>query len=113
LGFSGPKFTWSNCRDNSDFTKVCLDKGVANNEWRNLFSSVEILVEVVPCSYHSPLILGLMEVPKGRFGGTRFRYEEKWRMEDGYYGIMEENWAARLVGEGNDWENFTSKLNLC
>jgi hypothetical protein len=67
---------------------------------------------VVPCSDHS-LILGLMEVPRGKFGGTRFWYEEKWRLEEGFYGIMRENWAAGSVGEGNDWDNFTSKLNLC
>jgi exonuclease III len=113
LGFIGPKFTWSNCRDNTDFTKVRLDRGVANNEWRDLFPLAEILVEVVPCSDHSPLVLSPTEVNRGRFGGTRFRYEEKWRMEEGFYEIMEDNWAAGSVREGNDWENFTSKLNLC
>jgi exonuclease III len=97
LGFIGPKFTWSNCRDNTDFTKVRLDRGVANSEWRDLFPLAEILVEVVPCSDHSPLVLSLTKVKRGRFGGTRFRYEEKWRMEEGFYEIMEDNWAAGVT----------------
>ena len=63
LGFSGPKYTWSNCRDSSDFTKVRLDGGTANCEWRELFSLAEIIVEVVPCSDHSPLLLRLTEEP--------------------------------------------------
>ena len=30
LGYIGPKFTWSNCRDNNEFIKERLDRGVAN-----------------------------------------------------------------------------------
>jgi hypothetical protein len=33
LGFNGPRFTWTNCREESDFTKVRLDRGVANLAW--------------------------------------------------------------------------------
>lgn len=34
LGFNGPKFTSTNCQEESDFMKVRLDRGVANLAWR-------------------------------------------------------------------------------
>lgn len=33
LGFKGSKFTWTNCREADQFTKVRLDHAVANPAW--------------------------------------------------------------------------------
>lgn len=88
LGFHGPKFNWTNCRDGSDFTKVRLDRGVANAAWWELYPLAEIVVEVVPCSDQTLLLLCLTEEQRGRQGGARFRYEERWTLDAGYHEVM-------------------------
>jgi hypothetical protein len=44
LGFSGPKFTWSNGRDGATFTQERLDRVVANSEWCDYFKGVNVVV---------------------------------------------------------------------
>ena len=34
LGFSGPKFTWSNCHDITSLIMERLDRAIANPNWR-------------------------------------------------------------------------------
>ena len=57
LNSFGPKFTWSNCREGMDFIKEKLDRGVANQEWRDLFPNAEIKVEFSMGSDHLPIFL--------------------------------------------------------
>jgi exonuclease III len=59
LGFCGPKYTWSNCREGRDFIKERLDRGVANEEWRKCFPEAVISMEVAISSDHAPLFLYL------------------------------------------------------
>jgi hypothetical protein len=33
LGYRGPKFTWTNCKDGNNFTKERLHRVVANRGW--------------------------------------------------------------------------------
>jgi hypothetical protein len=47
LGFSGPKFTWSNERDDEAFTQERLDRMVANSEWCEYFKDVNVNVTVL------------------------------------------------------------------
>lgn len=37
LGFSGPKFTWTNCRHDRSLVRTRIDRAHANAEWLNLF----------------------------------------------------------------------------
>jgi hypothetical protein len=59
LGFSGPKYTWSNCREDLGFIKERLDRGFANQEWRDLFPEAVIVVELALGSDHLPVFLRL------------------------------------------------------
>jgi hypothetical protein len=60
LGFRGPKYTWSNCRESWEYIKECIDRGVANVEWCELFPSAEIQVMGQSNSDHAMLILSLI-----------------------------------------------------
>jgi len=42
MGYIGPKFTWCNGRQGSEFTKERLDRAVSNGEWGALFNVVEV-----------------------------------------------------------------------
>jgi exonuclease III len=84
LGYRGPKFTWSNCQEGSNFIKERLDREVANAKWMDLFPNSEILVEAILCSDHAPLILCLSGLGGGERRRRRFRYEESWLKEEGY-----------------------------
>jgi hypothetical protein len=42
LGFSGPKFTWTNLRGVADLIQERLDKGWANSEWKTNFPEASI-----------------------------------------------------------------------
>ena len=42
LGYSGAKFTWTNCQSDGNFTKVWFDCVVANTQWCNLFQEASV-----------------------------------------------------------------------
>ena len=59
MGYKGPKFTWSNCREGGEFIKERLDRVVANKDWCALFEKAEVLVGTALCSDHAPIFLFL------------------------------------------------------
>ncbi|XP_059451054.1 uncharacterized protein LOC132181841 [Corylus avellana] len=88
LGFLGPKYTWNNGREEEDFIKERLDRGVANHEWRDLFPNAELRVEFALGSDHLPVFLCL----KGEIGRRNkvpiFRYEASWALEEEYGAVQ-------------------------
>ncbi|XP_059434865.1 uncharacterized protein LOC132167846 [Corylus avellana] len=112
LGFRGPKFTWSNCREEDEFTKERLDKGVANSEWRSLFPEMEVVVEVSICSDHTPLILYLVGIGMHGRGSRSFRYETKWRCDEGFEAILQQAWVP-TTNIDNGWNAVSSNLLRC
>ena len=75
LGFRGPKYIWSNCRESGEFIKEHFDRGVANIEWCDLFPSAEIWVEGQTNSDHAMLNLFLFSQSRVKVKACRFRYE--------------------------------------
>jgi endonuclease/exonuclease/phosphatase family metal-dependent hydrolase len=59
LGFSGLPFTYDNKRAGSRNIRVRLDRAVADNSWRDIYSETEVVHLVSPCSDHSPLLVKL------------------------------------------------------
>lgn len=70
LGFQGPILTWSNKGGDGTFTKECLDHAVANKEWCDRHSAVEVLVMEARSSYHMPL---LASFSKKTYNGRRHK----------------------------------------
>lgn len=52
LGFSGPKFTWSNCRGVGQHTEERLNRATATQEWCVRFPDAALSVLAARCSDH-------------------------------------------------------------
>jgi endonuclease/exonuclease/phosphatase family metal-dependent hydrolase len=55
LGFTGPKFTWSNKQDDGQFVKDRLDRMVANNQWIDTYPVKRVEILSTCCSDHAPV----------------------------------------------------------
>jgi hypothetical protein len=77
LGISGPKYTWSNCREGADFTKERLNRVVANCERCELFHDAEVSIGAAVWSDH----LTLKTFKGGNKGWRNFRFEARWELD--------------------------------
>ena len=59
LGFSGPKFTWSNKRGIDDLIQCRLDRCWANPEWKAHFAEANVTHLARANFDHCPLLLNL------------------------------------------------------
>lgn len=67
LGYIGNEFTWEKSRGSLAWVQERLDRGLANQEWRDMFPRATVKVIEVSISDHMPLFLELnklMYVPK-------------------------------------------------
>jgi ribonuclease HI len=112
LGYRGPKFTWSNCREGGDYIKERLDRGVANQEWQNLFPEAEVIVEAADVSDHSPLFLSLKKFIWRGKKKKPFRYEAGWAKEQGFQEAIITAWTNPLM-QGGGWAHLENKINAC
>jgi hypothetical protein len=55
LGYQGPRFTWSNRRQDEMYTKERLDRAPANAEWCTKFQEESVSVLAARTSDHHPL----------------------------------------------------------
>jgi exonuclease III len=105
MGFRGPKYTWSNCRESWDYIKERLDRGLANTAWCDLFPSAEIWVEGQTNSDHAVLTVSLFSQNRRKKRTRRFRYEASWEMEEGYSELISKTWNMQPSHGGNIGEN--------
>ncbi|XP_031387245.1 uncharacterized protein LOC116200546 [Punica granatum] len=56
LGFSGPRFTWTNLRDAGGLVQERLDRAVANPSWRLTFPNAEVAHLPRVHSDHCPIL---------------------------------------------------------
>ncbi|XP_059455195.1 uncharacterized protein LOC132185439 [Corylus avellana] len=79
LGFSGPKYTWSNKRQDDTFTQERLDRGVGNSSWCAKYKSVGVHVMAARASDHNPVFVSFHnQQPTGRKGRKSFKFEASW-----------------------------------
>ena len=90
LGFSGPKFTWSNKRKHAPIHER-LDRGCANDLWFPKFpnSTIHHLPKIT--SDHCPLLLRL-DHPPTRHGPKPFRFEPMWVLHESFQSIVHNAW---------------------
>jgi endonuclease/exonuclease/phosphatase family metal-dependent hydrolase len=78
LGFKGVPFTYDNGRRGNANVKVRLDRGLADDRWRDIFSDASVVHIVTPCSDHCALLIKLArESAKGPMRKCK-RYEIMW-----------------------------------
>ncbi|XP_074374021.1 uncharacterized protein LOC141714399 [Apium graveolens] len=74
LGFVGEQFTWKRSRGQHNWVQERLDRGVANNAWKELFPGAEVCVIEVATSDHLPIhIEGVILVEKINRCGTKLQ----------------------------------------
>jgi hypothetical protein len=113
LGFSGPKFTWSNGRDGAAFTQERLDRVVKNSEWCDYFKEVKVAVLARRSSDHNPIFVSFAY--NNMSGGKRvhqFRVEENWKLLPEYKTVVKELWRGRRV-LGDPLTKVRGKLQSC
>ena len=63
LGFSGPKYTWTNDRQVTDLILECIDRCFANPAWRLLFPEASVTHLPRVFSNHCPVLLEVSRPP--------------------------------------------------
>ncbi|XP_074327302.1 uncharacterized protein LOC141665222 [Apium graveolens] len=91
LGFVGCEFTWEKFRGTPNWIQERLDRGFANQRFRNLFPNAVVHVLEVSTLDHLPMLLNLnMQVymPKAK----RFRFENIWVRESDCLNLVRDSW---------------------
>jgi hypothetical protein len=110
LGFIGVKYTWNNGRYGGEFTKERLDRVVANSDWRNLWSDVEVLVLANRSSDHHPLLMQINKYEQmAKRRGKPFRVEASWAIKPDFKEVIHTGWNSG-THRRDKWENVKGKL---
>ena len=59
LGYTGPRFMWTNCQPDGNFIKVRLDGVVANTQWCSMFTGASVQVLAARSLDHKLFLLVL------------------------------------------------------
>lgn len=76
LGFSGPKYTWTNCTQDGSLIRTRIDRAHANAEWINLFPETKVYHLPRLRSNHNPILL-TTNTPTIK-GTKPFRFKPFW-----------------------------------
>lgn len=94
LGFQGVPHTYDNRRDGWNNVKVRLDRAVANNGWRDIFPSAQIVHLVSPCSDHCSVLLKLVSVENNQPRQKCLHYEILWERELDSAQVIKDSWSS-------------------
>ncbi|GMJ10110.1 hypothetical protein like AT1G43760 [Hibiscus trionum] len=97
IGFNGPWFTWEKGQSQASNMRVRLDRGVANNEWWNLFPDFNLYHLPHSFSDQRPLLLHTNPRRQGESRVWHFRFEASWLLENSCKSTVHELW--QLPGE--------------
>uniref|UniRef100_A0A2N9GZ20 DUF4283 domain-containing protein n=1 Tax=Fagus sylvatica TaxID=28930 RepID=A0A2N9GZ20_FAGSY len=107
LGFSGPKYTWSNGQDISTLIMQRLDRAWVNSEWRILFPEAYVTHLTRTHSDHCPILLSLW--PSSHNSLPRpFRFENIWLSHPEFPTVVDKAWAAPCPNLSSTFDLFTS-----
>jgi len=91
IGYSGPRFTWSNHHPLSQLVQERIDRVFVNAEWNSLFSEANVLQLEKTHSNHYPIKLcfekdGGLQFPKP------FCFQPMWLSDPSFPGVVKEAW---------------------
>ena len=90
LGFSGPKFTWTNKKDLGGLIQCRLDRVWANPDWKTSFPEANVTHLARVNSDHCPLLLKLC--PNLVSSANRpFRFQPMWLSHNDFPAIVRES----------------------
>ncbi|XP_020679490.1 uncharacterized protein LOC110097458 [Dendrobium catenatum] len=101
LGFSGPKFTWTNNKSGSSKIWVRLDRVLMNSEGLRLAPLASVKHLICVASDHCPLLVSLDSTAHGR-GSKWLRFEDNWLTYPVTWKLVWKNWAKPDYGSPDD-----------
>ncbi|XP_075674809.1 uncharacterized protein LOC142644001 [Castanea sativa] len=107
LGFTSPKYTWSNHRPLTHLIQERIDRVFANTEWNIHYPNAQVKHLERTHFDHSSVILSLNNSPTARFPRL-FRFQLKWLSHSTFPRIVREAWV-RPVTLPNTISSFISK----
>lgn len=102
----GDKYTWERSIGTGKWIQERLDRGLATQEWCNLFPMAAFQVLDVATSDHLPLYLHLQTkvyIPRSR----RFKFENVWLKESDCVNVVTDRWRHTKGRE------IDEKINYC
>ena len=96
LGFTGPKFTWTNRRPISSLILERIDKCFANPVWCILYP--EALVTHLPRTFsdHYPVLFELCRVSVNQ-QNKPFRFQTTWLFHQDFPRVVQQAWIDRVL----------------
>lgn len=107
LGFKGLPHTYDNRRDVWSNVKVRLDRAVANDRWRDIFTAAQVVHMVSPCLDHCPILMNFQVKENLQVSRKCLHYEIIWEREPEISQIVEEAWSI-AGGKGDLGEVSTA-----
>uniref|UniRef100_A0A2N9G7B6 Reverse transcriptase domain-containing protein n=1 Tax=Fagus sylvatica TaxID=28930 RepID=A0A2N9G7B6_FAGSY len=95
LGFTGPRFTWTNNRP-ADMTWERLDRVVATPDWLLQFPSAQVHHLEGRWSDHKPV--WMTTEPTFIPSKKPFRFEEVWTSDQGCEAVVQDSWKKEAAG---------------
>lgn len=89
LGFSGPKFTWTNKGELEGLIQCRLDRCWANPIWKSFFPEANVTHQARVNSDHCPLLLNLGPNIVNATNGP-FRFQSMWLNHNDFPAIVKE-----------------------
>lgn len=108
LGFKGPKFTWTNCRDNNRLIRTHIDRFHANQNWLSMFPNTKILHLPRVKSDHCPLLP--TSQPRERLGPRPFSLELFWFKHPSFFPSVDKYCNEESHDLDNKISSFTKNI---
>ncbi|XVF24392.1 hypothetical protein REPUB_Repub13aG0124000 [Reevesia pubescens] len=105
-------FTWCNKREEANYTRVKLDRAVANQMWIDLFPEISSAVLPRTHSDHHPISVKCKMVAKDMSNGKQFRFENVWMTHEDFLDVVKASWnngSVDLALETNKLASILTK----
>ena len=110
LGFNGPRFTWTNKRQDGLVMKR-LDRVLCNPEWKHSFEEANVIHLPRIASDHSPILINTSPVLH-RFGSRPFRLETIWFNDPSFPSLVHESWTKFPQNVPLAIHDFTNRVTI-
>lgn len=87
-------FTYDNKRVGWNNVKVRLDRAVADENWREIFSGLQVIHLTSPCSDHVPIVLHFYADQNTQIKTKCLHYEIFWEREAELPQVVEDQWIS-------------------
>jgi hypothetical protein len=107
LGFSGPKFTWHNRQQGSDYIQARLDRFLATPRWTECYPNYINLHLLRYGSDHCPIMLEFSPISiyrKNNGQNHNKKFEHMWLRNEEHFKIVKDSWKTHT-------NNITMKLS--